>query len=111
MDFDEFCKHFRLGAWREDNEYRRECDRSIALHAIESGAPVEQLIRYWRVAAKYYDMSRHDRACFKQRNYYVRRIANFWHVLDVGEQDQFRTGAMLPYRAASLIGTRLLSKS
>ncbi|HEU5068223.1 MAG TPA: hypothetical protein VFT61_08565 [Sphingomicrobium sp.] len=110
MDFDEFRKHFRLGDWRQENEYRRECDRLIVLHAIEAGVPVENLIRYWRVAARYCDMSYHDRANFKQRIYYVRRVANFWHLLDIEEQEQFRSGAILPYRAASVVTKRLSSK-
>lgn len=106
MTFEEFCQHFRLGAWREENNYRRECDRSIALHLIENGGEVERLLHYWEIAAKYGNMNPNDKESFRQRKSKVRKTVKFWHLLDPDEQTQFRTGDLLPYRAAKLIRDR-----
>lgn len=106
MNYDEFCKNFRLGAWREENQYRRECERAIALHAVDRNEDVERLIHYWKIAAKHDDMNYHDRRSFDQHAMQVRQTAKGWRFLDPDEQDQFRTGALLPYRTAKLIRAR-----
>jgi hypothetical protein len=106
VTFDEFCKHFRLGAWRDDNEYRRECERSIVLHAVDYETDVERLIHYWKIAAKRCEMEHDDKRSFDQHASDVRITANFWRLLDSDEQMQFRTGRMLPYRSARIIRSR-----
>lgn len=107
MNFNEFCRRFRLGEWREENQYRREYERAIILHAIDTDAEIERLLSHWQTAARYNDMNFHDRASFRQRKCGARRIAKFWHLLQADEQTQFRSGAMLPYRAAKIIRDRL----
>jgi hypothetical protein len=106
LTFEEFCQHFRLGAWREENNYRRECDRSIAIHVIETGAQVERLLSHWQAAVDYGSMGRNDKESFRQRKSNVRQTVNYWHLLDPDEQTQFRTGDLLPYRATKLIRSR-----
>jgi hypothetical protein len=106
VNFDEFCKHFRLGKWRAENEYRRECERSIVLHAVDHNFDVGLLIHYWKIAVEYDDMEYHDRRSFDQHASDVRQTAKDWHLLDPDEQEQFRTGAMLPYLAVKTIRER-----
>jgi hypothetical protein len=110
VNFDEFCKKFRLGPWREENEYRRECERAIALHAVDHQQDVERLIHYWRIAANHGEMQYPDRRSFDQHASHVRQAAKGWKLLDPEEQDQFRTGALLPYRAAQIIRQRRSSR-
>lgn len=106
MTFEDFCKQFRLGKWREQNEYRRECERSIALHAVDTRSDIERLLHHWQVSVDYDDMNHPDRLSFRKRKSNARKVANDWHLLDASEQAQFRTGAMLPYRAAKIIRER-----
>lgn len=110
VTFEEFCQHFRHGAWRKENNYRRECERSIALYAIDNRVEVEPLLHHWEFAAKFREMDPNDKVGFRRQKSDVRQSVKFWDLLDPEEQNQFRTGGLLPYRAVELIRHRRSSE-
>lgn len=94
---DEVASQFRLSDWRCNISYRNALVRAAVLFAIDNHLrDVTSLQTELWAHVKYGEMSKRDRNRFDQDTNNLRRIIEYWDLLDVADQQEFREAKVPP---------------